>query len=341
MNTRRALSIAAVIALSAVFAVSPGTSGAAPPPKTVTYTDVAVTGAHDTHVTGVTTGGLVVGYYGDEPDGSPTHGFALEDVEPTTIDVPGAVSTIVRAVNDPGVMVGSYVDADGIEHGFVRDSDGSFVTFDDPALDGTVATARGTVATGINLSGVVVGYSYTVGPDVFTYGDGGTEPITRNRGFIRTGAVMASYDAPGAATSGAPVLGTRLFGINSAGSLVGAYTHLNVTKAGSEPMNAGFVVSGKKFTRIVDPSTTDNSCGWTEPHAVNDGGWIVGESGNGCAGTRGAWLLTGGKFRALDYSSGDEVAQDTVASSINNSGVIGGTWGNGVGIAHGFTATTR
>ena len=55
MNTRRALSIAAAIALSAVFAVSPGTSEAAPPPKTVTYTDVAVTEANDTHVTGVTT----------------------------------------------------------------------------------------------------------------------------------------------------------------------------------------------------------------------------------------------------------------------------------------------
>ena len=225
---------------------------------------------------GVTTEGVIAGYYGDAPEGSPTHGFIKQGETVATIDVPGASSTLVRSINDAETVVGSYYDVAGIEHGFVRVSGGDFVTFDAPALVGTDATVYGTVASGVNASGVIVGYSYTVGPDLWFYDEGEPDPITRYHGFVRSSdGTMTTYDAPGAMTVGGPHVGTRLFGINTAGNLVGAFSYLKVTRTDTYPMHAGFLVAGKKFTRIVSPDVPTNSCGWTEPRAVNDLGVMV------------------------------------------------------------------
>ena len=49
-----------------------------------------------------------------------------------TITFPGAVKTYGDFVNAAGVVVGSYVDADGMAHGFMRNPDGSFITIDVP-----------------------------------------------------------------------------------------------------------------------------------------------------------------------------------------------------------------
>ena len=51
-----------------------------------------------------------------------------------TITFPGAVATYGDFVNAAGAVVGSYVDADGIPHGFMRHPDGSFTTIDLPKM---------------------------------------------------------------------------------------------------------------------------------------------------------------------------------------------------------------
>ena len=203
-------------------------------------------------------------------------------------------------------------------------------------------------ATGINKTGVVVGYSFTVGPDTFTYPDGNNGGyVTHYHGFIRSsdGTSFSPYDAPGAIQAGAPHVGTHLFGINSAGDMVGTYTYEKPGRGGPlEPMDAGFLLPfGKKLTRIVDPSRDipTNSCGWHEPHGINDAGVIVGDSGNGCQAFQEAWLLKKGRFTYLAYQTGTQTGQWTDVSSINNNGVIGGAWGTGDGGVHGFTATTQ
>ena len=48
------------------------------------------------------------------------------------ITFPGAVKTYADFVNAVGVVVGSYVDTDGMPHGFMRNPDGSFITVDVP-----------------------------------------------------------------------------------------------------------------------------------------------------------------------------------------------------------------
>ncbi len=59
-----------------------------------------------------------------------THGFSGD----MSITFPGAVKTYADFVNSAGVVVGSYIAADGTVHGFMRAPDGSFTTIDVPEL---------------------------------------------------------------------------------------------------------------------------------------------------------------------------------------------------------------
>ena len=59
-----------------------------------------------------------------------THAFSGK----LTITFPGAVNTYGDFVNAAGAVVGSYIDADGMFHGFIRNPDGSFTTIDLPKM---------------------------------------------------------------------------------------------------------------------------------------------------------------------------------------------------------------
>lgn len=67
----------------------------------------------------------------------------------TTVDVPGAVLTNAQGINLQGDIVGTYNDASGQQHGFLR-SGGQYRVIDFP-------NARATFARGINDSGDIVG----------------------------------------------------------------------------------------------------------------------------------------------------------------------------------------
>ena len=82
-------------------------------------------------------------------DGSATHGLLSLT---TVLDATGAVGlTLANAINNAGTVVGSF-NAGGASHGFVRSAGGAYSTVDDPL------GALGTFLTGINDSGVLVGY---------------------------------------------------------------------------------------------------------------------------------------------------------------------------------------
>lgn len=53
-------------------------------------------------------------------------------------------------------MAGWYVDERNVAHGFSRDSDGTFITFDAPGA-GT-ASGQGTFADGNNTAGAIAGF---------------------------------------------------------------------------------------------------------------------------------------------------------------------------------------
>ena len=48
----------------------------------------------------------------------PLHGFLLRRGKYIAIDVPGSTSTTVLGINDDGVIVGTYADKQGVDHGF-------------------------------------------------------------------------------------------------------------------------------------------------------------------------------------------------------------------------------
>ena len=86
-------------------------------------------GAAETHIYGLSDEtGALSGNIVDEA--GVTHAFSGD----LTITFPGAVNTYGDFVNAAGAVVGSYVDADGIPHGFIRHPDGSFTTIDVPKM---------------------------------------------------------------------------------------------------------------------------------------------------------------------------------------------------------------
>jgi hypothetical protein len=73
---------------------------------------------------------------------------------------PGAHSSLAEAINDSGVVVGIYRDANLVRHGYLRQPDGTFISFDDPeaAQLPLSATDLGTIPRSINSNGAVVGF---------------------------------------------------------------------------------------------------------------------------------------------------------------------------------------
>jgi hypothetical protein len=70
------------------------------------------------------------------------------------IDYPGAIQTEVFDITDDGLMLGRYMDVNGINHGFFLEN-GVFSTFD--------YIGPQTYIWKINRHGVVVGYSFANG----------------------------------------------------------------------------------------------------------------------------------------------------------------------------------
>jgi hypothetical protein len=189
------------------------------------FVDINVPGSQLTGPFKINDRGHVVGLYVDGgaepgPDGPAlpgvVHGFVWRDGDFETIDVPGAAATFVLGINNREQMVGSYIDADGAYHGFLRDRRGRVTTL--PDAPGAEPTAGGTQPTSINERGQIVGLAYDA--------QGGSRAFRYERGKF------ALFDG----TSGAVF--TRPLDVDNRGRAVGDY--------GTRPAN----------TPAADASTT-------------------------------------------------------------------------------------
>lgn len=173
-------------------------------------------------------------------------------------------STLARAINDEGQIVGDYESfTAAFTTGFLYQN-GAFTTINFPE-------ATYTVATGINNAGEIVGY----------YADG----FSRVHGFVYDRQSFSSIDTPNS-------VGTWISGINNKGQLVGYY---------SDALSAfhGLLYDHGTLTTLDDPNA--GVLGSTRLLGINDAGRAIGEAASPISGTRG-FIYDQGQFSAFTDS---------------------------------------
>jgi len=173
------------------------------------------------------------------------------------------------SINDFGKIVGDYIDASGIFHGYEMDVGGKFTPLEVP-----FAGAAGTYSPGISNAGEITGgwfdsagnsHGFTLGQGVYTSFDYPGAPYTdayalnsegditgyyldgggNIHGFNRRRGVYTSIDYPGA-------IETFSVGINDAGDMVGAYCMTSQCEATGQG-EQGFLLRNGVFTSFAIP----------------------------------------------------------------------------------------
>lgn len=164
------------------------------------------------------------------------------------IDAAGGASTSAQDINDAGDIAGYFQDANRVQHGFLRASDGTLTLYDAPGA-GT-ATNQGTDAQRINSSDTIAG-SFV-------------DQFYVSHGYVRSAnGTFTVFDVPGSA-------GTFVTGINDAGTVTGYY--LDVQSQDSH----GFVRAADGTITVFDGPTTIFGPGHASPASINSSGTIVG-----------------------------------------------------------------
>jgi probable HAF family extracellular repeat protein len=243
----------------------------------------------------------------------------IKTIQPTftNIDVPGHTLTYVDGLNSNGDMVGWYADSDsGPYHAFVIKG-GTMTLFDHP-------NSVSTVATGINDSGLIIGFAGDFYDAGFTY-DGNNftqiQPAKRSR-TILYGINNAGEIVGGAGTPYDTIAIDLKNGKFKTIKFPGGYNYAYATGinnfgeiVGWTDTKDAFVYSGGKFTRIDVPGSTYNTA-W----GVNDSGIVIGSYFFG--GTYYSFALISGAF----YSFGYPGATGTFAQGINAAGQVVGAY---------------
>ena len=204
---------------------------------------------------------MMMGAPGNGGDAAPLkdHGFLLDKGVFTSIDHPDAVAeTVATGINNPGQILGQYIDAHGTEHGFLLDDGVSPPSITrtpprdpgpepQPSASTTVArlwasTERRTDRTmgsfwtrGVDFGGRASSPP-SISPDAGTAPGTGTAAVSINNrgrivgfyidaggmghGFVREKGVFAPIDHPDAGSG--PGTGTLALGLNDRGQIVGA-----------------------------------------------------------------------------------------------------------------------
>lgn len=282
-----------------------------------------------------------------------------------TFDAPGACGTPVFpgctypvAINPAGVILGYSVDANGMPHGFLRDSSGTFTSFD---VSGAVAYSanffEGNPASSLNPQGEATGgYFDTNGAqhgfirdkhDVITTFDvpgavNFTNPLSINpagevtgyyfdagffaHGFVRdANGNVTEFDAPGASTGCFFGL-TYPDGINAAGKITGNYYD-------SQCVSHGFLRTRNGVLTVID---VPDFSGGTGPGSINDGGDIAGSGVDSTGALH--WFVRDRKGSIAIFDTPDLFGAG-INMDISSAGVVTGWWYDENIVVHSFRRT--
>jgi hypothetical protein len=227
------------------------------------------------------------------------------------------------SINTAGAIAGFCILAGGgnIAHGFERAADGTITVFNAPGA-GTVKN-EGTFPASINTFGVITGMF--------------SDTKSVYHGFVGTaGGAITPFDAPGASL--ALDAGTIPTSINAAGTITGMYRD-------SSLVYHGFVrTAGGMITPFEAPGAGTGYIQGTQPLSINTAGTITGYYRDANYVDHGFVRSANGTFAVIDAPGAGKnpgqvkgiTFQGTIATSINASGVITGTWADPNFVNHGF-----
>ena len=264
------------------------------------------------------------------------------------IDVPNSVLTDARGINARGDIVGSYEDADEVNHGFLLrkgvftsiDVPNAAVTFGARAID-----ARGDiVGTFLGEDSVQHGYllsdgqftqiDYPAATNANAFGINNAGDLTGShfdtgesgKGFILRDGVFHNVHVPGGLTT------SVYFAQDNGRVLVGS------TVMRSDGGHHGFVRNKPGDFQLIDFPGTSVPC--TGARWINQRGDIVGfftyvDNIENCTGELShGFLLRDGQYTEIDFPG----SIDTKVLAINDDGVMVGNFTDKNGNMHGFKA---
>jgi len=224
-----------------------------------------------------------------------------------------AISTQATSINTTGTVVGWYFDSQTNGHGFLRDRAGNITTFDVPGASS--GYWQGTFAWAINDAGTVVG-SYT------------TTSSTSFQGFLRDAAGnFTTFDIPGQ-TINRDTQGPS--GINNIGQIVGI--------AEGNPGENGFLGVADGTFSVFTPDA-----GYTEYISINFFGRVAGTYADATArALHGFSRDVFGNITTFDVPGAiqTEAGAGTWANSLNERGVIAGSWVDTNFVGHGYVRSS-
>lgn len=247
-----------------------------------------------------------------------------------TFDAPGADTTVgsqngtfASGVNNWGIITGSYVDANDVIHGFLRNPQGKFTTFEAPGADTTPGSFNGTTPNSINDLGATTGWY--------------TDTNGLGHGFLRSSeGKFIRFDAPGAGG-----YGTFPIALNLEGEIAGYYTDSNYS------FHAFVRSPDGKFKTFVGPNEcTGNGsagCYGTGASNANAFGIVAGgfEDNSGSFVHHSFVLNADGKLNTFDVpGAGTGSYQGTGCPGcdlgLNQFGAVAGIYSDTNSVNHGF-----
>jgi hypothetical protein len=270
--------------------------------------------------------GEVAGFFTD--DTAHCHGFIRSPNGAfTQIDAPDAgtgpfpqgtfVSEITpMGINPEGATIGFYVDANSVQHGFVRSSGGKITEFDPAGSTFTTPNA-------IDLLGNVVGFYF----DANSVG----------YGFLRDPhGNITVIDAPGADHTAGSFNGTFAVGSSVTGEVEGVFVDSNFVLHGFTRSPRG------KYTTYNVPAAGTGPGQGTLPESNDDFGDVAGNYFDANGVNHGFLRHTRGNLTTFDVPGGGTSAgQGTLPTDNSDTGLVTGQLIDSNNVDHGFLLQTR